>query len=58
MNHSLLSVHNNQVILEKLKQEKILTMMNLKKETINPNEMKMKDELFLQGITQAAADDI
>ena len=32
--------------------------MNLKKETTNPNEMKIKDELVLQGITQAAADEI
>ena len=32
--------------------------MNLKKETINPDEMKIKDELVLQGMTQAAADDI
>ena len=29
--------------------------MNLKKETTNPNEMKIKDELVLQGMTQAAA---
>ena len=32
--------------------------MNLKKQTINPNEMKIKDELVLQGMTQAAADEI
>ena len=31
---------------------------NLKKETINLDEMKIKDELVLQGMTQAAADDI
>ena len=29
MNPRLLSVHNNQVILEKLKQEEILTVMNM-----------------------------
>ena len=32
--------------------------MNLKKETTNPNEMKIKDELVLQGMTLAAADKI
>ena len=32
--------------------------MNLKKETTNPHKMKIKDELFLQGMTQAAADEI
>ena len=32
--------------------------MNLKKETTNPNETKIKDELVLQGMTQAAADEI
>ena len=32
--------------------------MNLKKETIDPNKMKIKDELVLQGITQEAADEI
>ena len=32
--------------------------MNLKKETINPNEMKIKYELVLEGMTQAAADKI
>ena len=31
---------------------------NIKKETINPNEMKIKDELVLQGMNQAAADKI
>ena len=30
----------------------------LKKETINPDEMKIKDELVLQGMTQEAADNI
>ena len=34
MNPHLLSVHNHQVILEKLKQEKILTMMNMWKKKI------------------------
>ena len=32
--------------------------LNLKKETISPDEMKIKDELVLQGMTQAAADKI
>ena len=32
--------------------------MNLKKEIIDPNEMKIKDEHFLQGMTQAAAEEI
>ena len=34
MNPCLLSVHNHQVILEILKQEKILTMMNMWKKKI------------------------
>ena len=34
MNHCLLSIHNHQVILEKLKQEKILIMMNMWKKKI------------------------
>ena len=34
MNPCLLSVHNHQVILEKMKQEKILTMMNMWKKKI------------------------
>ena len=34
MKPCLLSVHNHQVILEKLKQEKILTMMNMWKKKI------------------------
>ena len=29
MNHNLLSKHDHQTILDKLKQEKILTMMNM-----------------------------
>ena len=33
-----------------------IAKLNLKKETINPDEMKIKDELVLQGMTQAAAD--
>ena len=32
--------------------------MNLKKETTKPNDTKIKDELVLQGMTQAAEDDI
>ena len=32
--------------------------MNFKKETTNPDEIKIKDELILQGMTHAAADDI
>ena len=32
--------------------------LNLKKEMTNPNEMKIKDELVLQGMTQAAEDEI
>ena len=35
-----------------------IAKLNLKKETINPNEMKIKYELVLQGMTQAAADGI
>ena len=35
-----------------------IAKFNLKKETTNPNEMKIKDELVLQGMTQAAADEI
>ena len=35
-----------------------IAKLNLKKETINPNEMKIKDELVLQGMTQAEADEI
>ena len=34
MNPCLLSVHNNQVILKKLKREKVLTMMNMWKKKI------------------------
>ena len=32
--------------------------MNLKKESTNPNKMKIKDELVLQGTTQVASDEI
>ena len=35
-----------------------IAKLNLKKETINPNDMKIKDELVLQGMTQAEADKI
>ena len=35
-----------------------IAKLNLKKETTNQNGMKIKDELVLQGITQAAADNI
>ena len=35
-----------------------VSKLNLKKETTNPNEMKIKNELVLQGMTQAAADEI
>ena len=30
----------------------------IKKKTTDPDEMKIKDEIVLQGMTQAAADDI
>ena len=32
--------------------------MNLNKETVNPDEIKIKYEVVLQGMTQAAADEI
>ena len=35
-----------------------ISKLNLKKETTNPNEIKIKDELVLQGMTQAVADEI
>ena len=35
-----------------------ITKLNLKKETKNPNEMKLKDELVLQGMIQEEADEI
>ena len=35
-----------------------LQRIELKKETTNPNEMKIKDELVLQGMTQASAEEI
>ena len=35
-----------------------IAKLNLKKETTNPDEMKIKDELVLQVMTQAAADQI
>ena len=36
----------------------IFAKLNIKKETINPNEMNIKYELVLQGMTQVAADKI
>ena len=36
----------------------IFAKLNLKKETINPDKMKIKDELVLQGMAQAAAEEI
>ena len=36
----------------------IFAKLNLNKETTNPNEMKIKDELVLQSMTQATADNI
>ena len=35
-----------------------IAKLNLKKEAINPNEMKIKDELVLHGMTHAAEDKI
>ena len=35
-----------------------IAKLSLKKETIKPDEMKIKYELVLQGMTQAAADEI
>ena len=35
-----------------------ISKLNLKKETTNPNETKIKNELVLQGMTQEAADQI
>ena len=35
-----------------------ITKFNLEKETTNPDKMKIKDELVLQGMPQAAADEI
>ena len=35
-----------------------MTKLNLKKETKNPNGMKIKDDLVLQGMSQASADEI
>ena len=35
-----------------------IAKFNLKKETTNPNEMKIKDELVLQDMTLAEADEI
>ena len=36
----------------------IFAKLNKKKETTNPDEMKIKDDIFLQCMTQAAADKI
>ena len=36
----------------------IFAKLNLNKKTINPNKMKIKDELVLQGMTQAAGEEI
>ena len=36
----------------------IFSKFILKRETTNPDEMKIKYELVLQGLTQAAADEI
>ena len=36
----------------------IYYQIEFKKETTNPNEVKIKDELVLQGMTQVAADKI
>ena len=35
-----------------------ISKLNLKKETTNPNKMKIKDELVLQGMTQVTAEEI
>ena len=35
-----------------------ISKLNLKKEMTNPNEMKIKDYLVLQGMTQAEAEEI
>ena len=35
-----------------------IAKLNLKKETTNPNKIQIKDELVLQGMTQAAVDEI
>ena len=35
-----------------------ISKLNLKKETTKPNDTKIKDDLVLQGMPQAAADDI
>ena len=36
----------------------IFAKLNKKKKTTNPDEIKIKDELVLQGMTQVAADEI
>ena len=35
-----------------------IAKLNLKKETINPDEMKIKEKLVLQGMTQVASEEI
>ena len=35
-----------------------IAKFNFKKETTNPNEMNIKDELVLQGMNQAVAEEI
>ena len=50
-NPCLLSIHNHQVILEKLKQEKILTMMNMCKK--NMNTMLIVMNLILMRINNS-----
>ena len=35
-----------------------ISKLSLKKETINPNEMNIQDELVLQGMTRAAEEEI
>ena len=36
----------------------VYCQIEFKEKLINPNEMKIKDELVLQGMTQVAADEI
>ena len=36
----------------------VYCQIEFKEKTINPDEMKIKDELVLQGMNQAAADEI
>ena len=59
--------HNNHIILSNQKHviiiqsygaiiNGIFSKLNLKKEKTNPNEIKIQDELVLQGTNQASAD--